>query len=47
MASDDIWYITKWLEQVVSIKSDSDPPQKKRKRDDGLSMAFVDDGELL
>ena len=46
--SDDLWYLTRWLQQV-NINSDSDPGQKKRKRSNGLPMAFVDpdsEGEL-
>ena len=48
MESDDLWFITRWLEGV-QLNSDSDPDMKKRKRADGLPMAFGDEdyeGEL-
>ena len=42
MGSDELWFLTKWLDQLVianSENSNSDLQTKKRKRSDGRSMA--------
>ena len=39
MGSIDMWFLTKWLDQLDLAKSDSDSKQKKRKRSDGPIVA--------
>ena len=42
MGSDELWFLSKWLDQLVLEKSEteeSDMKHKKRKRSDGRSMA--------
>ena len=42
MASNELWFVTKWLDQLVLANSENyngDLKQKKRKRSDGRSMA--------
>ena len=42
MGTNELWFVTKWLDQLVLAKSEteeSDLKQKKRKRSDGRSMA--------
>ena len=42
MGSDELWFVTKWLDQLVLANSEnnnSDLQTKKRKRSDGRSMA--------
>ena len=56
MASDDLWFVTRWLNQIAIVNSEenSDMPNNKRKRPGtGQSMASDSgyagdaDGELL
>ena len=39
MGSIDMWFLTRWLDQLDLAKSDSDANQKKRKRSDGPIVA--------
>ena len=45
MASDELWLLARWLVEVVCLKSDGDPGEK-RKRFEGLPMAFGDEGSV-
>ena len=42
MGTNEMWFVTKWLDQLVLANSENnngDLKQKKRKRSDGRSMA--------
>ena len=41
MGTDELWFLSKWLDQLVLANSDNngDLQTKKRKRSDGRSMA--------
>ena len=39
MGSIDMWFLTKWLDQLDLAKSESEAKQKKRKRSDGPIVA--------
>ena len=41
MGTDELWFLNKWLDQLVLANSDNngDLQTKKRKRSDGRSMA--------
>ena len=43
MASDELWILARWLEEVVSLKNVSDP-EERRRRFEGLPMAFGHEG---
>ena len=38
---DDMWYVSRWLDEVLTLSSEKrDPPHLKRKRTDGTSNVF-------
>ena len=41
MGTNELWFVTKWLDQLVLAKSENEESdlKKKRKRSDGRSMA--------
>ena len=43
MASDELSILARWLDEVLSLKNVSDP-EERRRRFEGLPMAFGDQG---
>ena len=43
MASDELWILARWLEEVVSLKNESDPEERRRKFQ-CLPMAYGPEG---